>query len=90
MKSLCVLVVAIAVASASPSETDGLLTTALKFVKDCGDKSMFLCLKVRVPPTYGIFQYYLKVLQITSNRYQSRFDFFSVRILYKKILRICQ
>ncbi|GAB0087557.1 osiris 9 [Sergentomyia squamirostris] len=47
MKSLCVLIVAIAVASASPSETDGLLTTALKFVKECGDKSMVLCLKER-------------------------------------------
>lgn len=36
----------IAYAAAVPSETDGLLSTALTFVKECGDRSMFLCMKV--------------------------------------------
>lgn len=37
----------IALAAAAPSESDSLLSTSLKFVKDCGDKSMVLCFKVR-------------------------------------------
>lgn len=28
------------------TETDNLLSSALKFVRDCGDKSMLLCAKV--------------------------------------------
>lgn len=49
MKQFVVLFAVLAVAAAAPqSETDGLLTSALKFVKDCGDKSMVLCVKVRV------------------------------------------
>lgn len=48
MKIFCVLFAIFAVAaSSSSSENDGLLTTALKFVKDCGDTSMVLCMKVR-------------------------------------------
>lgn len=48
MKQFVVLFAVLAVAAAAPqSETDGLLTSALKFVKDCGDKSMVLCVKVR-------------------------------------------
>lgn len=47
MKQFCVLLAFIAIAAAVPSETDTLLSSTLKFVKDCGDKSMFLCLKVR-------------------------------------------
>jgi hypothetical protein len=47
MKSFVVFVAILAVATAVPSETDGLLSTALKFVKECGDKSMTLCLKER-------------------------------------------
>lgn len=46
MKIFCVFIAIFAVAAAA-SENDGLLTTALKFVKDCGDKSMVLCMKVR-------------------------------------------
>lgn len=48
MKGVLVVMVALglSVASAVPSETDGLLSTALHFVKECGDKSMFLCMKV--------------------------------------------
>lgn len=48
MKIFCVFIAIFAVAAASSSETDGLLTTALKFVKECGDKSMVLCMKVRI------------------------------------------
>lgn len=48
MKIICVFIAIFAVAAASSSENDGLLTTALKFVKDCGDKSMVLCMKVRI------------------------------------------
>lgn len=40
------LTLGLTAASVVPSETDGLLTTALHFVKECGDKSMFLCMKV--------------------------------------------
>jgi hypothetical protein len=47
MKIFYVIFAVIAVASAAPSESDGLLSTTLKFVKDCGDKSMVLCLKER-------------------------------------------
>ena len=37
----------IALAAAAPSiESDGLLSKSIKFVKDCGDKSITLCLKV--------------------------------------------
>lgn len=54
MMKLCTVVVVMSLAtlggrsaaSALPSESDGLLTTALHFVKECGDKSMFLCMKV--------------------------------------------
>lgn len=46
MKQFCVLLVLVAAVSAT-SESDGLLTTALKFVKDCNDKSITLCIKVR-------------------------------------------
>lgn len=47
MKKICVLFSIITIATASlNSETDGLLSTALKFVRDCGDKSMLLCAKV--------------------------------------------
>jgi hypothetical protein len=47
MKQFCVLLVLVAAASAA-SDTDGLVTTALKFVKDCNDKSLTLCIKVRI------------------------------------------
>lgn len=47
MKTFVVFVALFAVAAAAQSETDGLLSSALKFVKDCGDKSMVLCLKER-------------------------------------------
>lgn len=43
---LFVMIGLVAAAAAGPSETDNLLTTALHFVKDCGDRSMFLCMKV--------------------------------------------
>jgi hypothetical protein len=46
MKRFCVLFAILAVASAAPAESDGLVATALRFVKDCGDKSMVLCMKV--------------------------------------------
>jgi hypothetical protein len=46
MKQFYVFLVLVAAASAA-SESDGLLTTALKFVKDCNDKSITLCIKVR-------------------------------------------
>lgn len=47
MKSFIAFVAILAVASAAQSETDSLLSSALTFVKDCGDKSMVLCLKER-------------------------------------------
>lgn len=50
MKQFVVLFAVLAVAAAAPSETDGILSSALKFVKDCGDKSMVLCVKVREVP----------------------------------------
>ncbi|XP_037951917.1 uncharacterized protein LOC119682529 [Teleopsis dalmanni] len=34
-------------ANGSPSESDNLLSSALKIVKDCGDRSMVLCIKER-------------------------------------------
>lgn len=46
MKQFLVILVFVAAASAA-SESDGLITTALKFVKDCNDKSITLCIKVR-------------------------------------------
>lgn len=48
MKKICVLFSIITIATASlQSETDSLLSSALKFVRDCGDKSMLLCAKER-------------------------------------------
>ncbi|XP_065088814.1 uncharacterized protein Osi9 [Ochlerotatus camptorhynchus] len=48
MKQFVVLFAVLAVAAAAPqSETDGLLSSALNFVKNCGDKSMVLCVKER-------------------------------------------
>lgn len=47
MKKICVLFSIITIATASlNTETDNLLSTALRFVRDCGDKSMLLCAKV--------------------------------------------
>lgn len=47
MKKICVLFSIMTIATASlNTETDNLLSTALKFVRDCGDKSMLLCAKV--------------------------------------------
>lgn len=46
MKLFVVLVAIFAVAAAAPSETDSLLTSTLRFARDCGDKSIFLCMKV--------------------------------------------
>jgi hypothetical protein len=46
MKHFYLLVLLIGAASAT-SDTDGLITGALKFVKDCNDKSITLCIKVR-------------------------------------------
>jgi hypothetical protein len=46
MKHFCLLVLFIGAATAA-SDTDGLITGALKFVKDCNDKSITLCIKVR-------------------------------------------
>lgn len=46
MKNLCVLIALVGIVNAIPSETDGLLTSALKMIKECGDNSMFLCMKV--------------------------------------------
>lgn len=37
----------LALTSATQSESDDLLASALKIVKDCGDRSLVLCLKVR-------------------------------------------
>ncbi|CAO1426554.1 unnamed protein product [Diamesa hyperborea] len=47
MKQFCVIFAMLALATAAPSESDSLLSTSLKFVKDCGDKSMVLCFKER-------------------------------------------
>lgn len=49
MKQFYVFLVLVVAASAT-SESDGLLTTALKFVKDCNEKSITLCIKVRREP----------------------------------------
>lgn len=46
MKNFYLLVLFIGAVAAS-TDTDGLLTTALKFVKDCNDRSITLCVKVR-------------------------------------------
>lgn len=46
MKQFYVFFVLAAAASAT-SDSDGLITTALKFVKDCNEKSLTLCIKVR-------------------------------------------
>ena len=48
MKTFCVFLTIIAVAVAIPTESDGLLTSTLKFVKDCGENSIVLCMKVRI------------------------------------------
>lgn len=45
MKPFCFLVLLIGVAAAA--DTDGLITGALKFVKDCKDSSITLCIKER-------------------------------------------
>jgi len=37
----------IASTAAATSEADSLLTSALKMVKDCGERSMVLCMKVK-------------------------------------------
>lgn len=34
------------VAASAASDSDSILTTTLKFVKDCNDKSITLCIKV--------------------------------------------
>lgn len=47
MRNLCVLIALVGIVNALPSETDGLLTSALKMIKECGDNSMFLCMKER-------------------------------------------
>lgn len=47
MKQFYVFFVMVAAASAT-SESDGLITSTLKFVKDCNDKSLTLCIKVSV------------------------------------------
>jgi len=39
----------IASTAAAASEADSLLTSALKMVKDCGERSMVLCMKVTKP-----------------------------------------
>lgn len=58
MKKICVLFSIITIATASlNTETDNLLSTALKFVRDCGDKSMLLCAKVSKFPFQHIFTF---------------------------------
>lgn len=47
MKQFYVFFVLVVAASAT-SESDGLITSTLKFVKDCNDKSLTLCIKVSV------------------------------------------
>lgn len=44
---LFALVATSAAASHQATEADSLLTSALRMVKDCGDRSVVLCLKVR-------------------------------------------
>ncbi|CAD6993251.1 unnamed protein product [Ceratitis capitata] len=47
-KFVCLFaLVATSAASSSTSESDSLLTSALKMVKECGDRSMVLCMKER-------------------------------------------
>lgn len=46
MKHFYLLVLLVGAATAA-SDTDGLISGALKFVKDCNDKSITLCIKVR-------------------------------------------
>jgi hypothetical protein len=46
MKQFIVFLVFVAAATAA-SDSDSVLTTTLKFVKDCNDKSITLCIKVR-------------------------------------------
>lgn len=56
---LFVMIGMVAATAAGPSETDNLLTAALHFVKDCGDRSMFLCMKVSERRIFlSIFKYY--------------------------------
>lgn len=47
MKPFCLVVLLIGAAAAASNDADGLISTALKFVKDCNDKSITLCVKVR-------------------------------------------
>lgn len=46
MKQFYVFLV-LAVAGSATSDSDGLIKTALKFVKECNEKSLTLCIKVR-------------------------------------------
>lgn len=49
MIKLYILLAIITVALAAPSvDSEGLLSRSIRFVKDCGDKSITLCFKVRV------------------------------------------
>lgn len=66
MKKICVLLSIISIATASVNtETDNLLSTALKFVRDCGDRSMLSCAKVskfstkKICPCYDFFGKFL-------------------------------
>lgn len=56
-KIFCILIAISAVTVAVPNETDGLLSTALHFVKECGQKSMYLCMKV----SYCVLKVYFNV-----------------------------
>lgn len=47
MKHFYLLVLLVGAATAA-SDADGLISGALKFVKDCNDKSITLCIKVRL------------------------------------------
>lgn len=48
LRRLLIISAAVALVSAGPqlSETDNILHSALKIVKECGDKSVVLCMKV--------------------------------------------
>lgn len=64
MKEICVLLAIFSVALGAPSyENEGLLTSTIKFVKDCGDKSMVLCFKVRQKDVFSG----LNILQRVTN-----------------------
>lgn len=45
LKFVCLFAL-LASSAAAASEADSLLTSALKMVKDCGERSMVLCMKV--------------------------------------------